>query len=292
MKKEKVTNSKKNEKKEEQTKSKKKIIIAIIVLLVIVGVILGYIKILKPHLEAIEDYNKVVEVIEKQNDELDSKIKKIQNLIDSNEKVIDENIVTKAKEVTKKAGASKFIVDDRPVTTKNIIKETEKMSTPPDYTEIFEELDNTYVAYDTSIKQYKQLTNPSEEFVIQRLQTVDEIVDVRAVTEDNDPNGNLNKPGGYTATVYFESKKVDQSKVYGTTLIDKGTDAGGAIEVYAKEEDAKKREEYLAGFDGSILVSGTHKVVGTVLIRTSNELTATQQKKLEAKIIKALSELK
>ena len=84
------------------------------------------------------------------------------------------------------------------------------MSTPPDYTEIFEELDNTYVAYDTSIKQYKQLTNPSEEFVIQRLQTVDEIVDVRAVTEDNDPNGNLNKPGGYTATVYFESKKVDQ----------------------------------------------------------------------------------
>ena len=176
-------------------------------------------------------------------------------------------------------------------TTKKIISKTEELSTPPDYTEISKEVDETYNEYDTSIKQYKQLINPSEDFVIQRLQTIDEIADVRAVTEDNDPNGNLNKPGGYTATVYFESKKVNQDDVYGANLIEKGTDAGGAIEVYANEEDAKKREEYLAAFDGSILASGSHNVVGTVLVRTSNELTATQQKKLEEKIINALSKL-
>lgn len=159
-----------------------------------------------------------------------------------------------------------------------------------------EELDNelkkAYNEYDTSIKQYKQLTNPSEEFVIQRLQTIEEIADARAVTEDNDPNGKLNKPGGYTATVYFESKNIKQSEVYGEDIIEKGTKAGGAIEVYANEEDAKNRENYLAGFDGGILSSGSHKVIGTVLIRTSDDLTATQQKTLEENIIKALSELK
>ncbi len=54
----------------------------------------------------------------------------------------------------------------------------------------------------------------------------------------------------------------------------------------------KSRESYLAGFDGSILSSGSHKVVGTVLIRTSDDLNATKQKNLEEKIVKALSELK
>ena len=142
-----------------------------------------------------------------------------------------------------------------------------------------------------SIKQYNQFIAPTEDFVIQRLQTIDEVKDVRAVTEDNDPNGNLNKPGGYTATVYFESSNVNQANVYGTDLIDKGTDAGGAIEVYANEEDANKRNDYLATFDGGIFSSGSHKVVGTVLIRTSDELTATKQKALEEKVISALAVL-
>ena len=120
---------------------------------------------------------------------------------------------------------------------------------------------------------------------------IDEIKYVKAVTEDNDPNGQLNKPGGYTATVYFESSNVDQNEVYGTDLIEKGTDAGGAIEVYATEEDAHKRNDYLATFDGTVLASGSHRVVGTVVIRTSDELTASKQKALEAKIISALAAL-
>lgn len=274
-------------------KNKKVLIILIVVLviLLITGGIFGYIKIIKPYNIAVENYKYVVKVIEEKNNELDGKIKKIQDLIDSNEKVLNESIIETAKDVNKRAGASKLVLDKMPKKTKEIISKTEELSIPPDYTEIYKELDETYNAYDTSIKQYKQLTNPSEDFVIQRLRMIDEIADVRAVTEDNDPNGNLNKPGGYTATVYFESKNINQNEVYGTDLIDKGTDAGGSIEVYANEEDAKKREEYLATFDGSILASGSHRVVGTVLVRTSNELTATQQKDLEEKIINALSQL-
>lgn len=274
-------------------KNKKLLIIeiAIMIIVVIIVVILGYIKVLKPYNIAVENYNKVFKIIEEKNNELDNKIKKIHKLVDSEEKVIDENIIVTAKDVTKKAEASKLIIDKKPVKTEKIVKETEKLSTFPDYTKILKELDDTYTAYDTSIKQYKQLINPEESFIMKRLQNIDEIINVMAVTEDNDPNGKLNKTGGYTATVYFESKNVNQNEVYGRNLIDKGTDAGGAIEVYLNEEDAKKREEYLAGFDGSILSSGSHKIIGTILIRTSNKLNATQQKQLEEKIINTLIEL-
>lgn len=270
--------------------NKTKIIVGIIAgLLVLVGIITWFICVQVPHNKAVKDYKAVVSVINTKNAELDGAINKLQGMIDANEKVIDPSIIDVAKDVCKRAGAAKLVLDEMPSKTEDIIVETKELSTPPDYSALLTELNDTYVAYDTSIKQYKQLTNPSEDFVIQRLKTVDEIADVRAVTEDNDPNGQLNKPGGYTATVYFESKNVNQSNVYGTDLIDKGTDAGGAIEVYSTEEDAIKRNDYLATFDGGILASGSHRVVGTILVRTSNELTASKQKALEEKVIVALA---
>lgn len=274
-------------------KSKKtKIIMGTIVgLIVLAGIITWFISVQLPHNNAVKDYKTVVSVIDTKNAELDGAINKLQDMIDANEKVIDASIIDVAKDVCKRAGSAKIVLDEMPSKTDDIIAKTKELSTPPDYSALLTELNDTYVAYDISIKQYKQLTNPSEEFVIQRLKTVDEIADVRAVTEDNDPNGKLNKPGGYTATVYFESKNVNQANVYGTDLIDKGTDAGGAIEVYANEEDAIKRNDYLATFDGGILASGSHKVVGTVLIRTSDELSASKQKALEEKIISAIAAL-
>ena len=71
-------------------------------------------------------------------------------------------------------------------------------------------------------------------------------------------------------------------------LLDIGTDAGGCIEVFANENDAKNRDTYLAGFDGGILSSGGHYIIGTVLIRTSNALTGTQQLELTDAIKEAL----
>ncbi len=263
----------------------------IIALLIVVGVVLWYVKIQKPRNFAIKQYYAAVAVIDEKNTELDEAIAKLQGLIDSGEKPLDDTITDTSKEVIKNAGVLKILVEEMPKKTEDIVKETEELNHPVDYTDILKQLNDTYTAFDTSIKQYKQFITPTEEFVIQRLQTVDEIKDVRAVTEDNDPNGNLNKPGGYTATVYFESSNVNQADVYGTDLIDKGTDAGGAIEVYANVEDAIKRNDYLATFDGGILASGSHKVVGTVLIRTSDELTASQQKALEEKVIQALARL-
>ena len=65
----------------------------------------------------------------------DEHIKKVESLIDSKDKVIDETVITNTKEATKKAGAEKLIVKKRPFKTSEIKKDTEKYSTPPDYSE-------------------------------------------------------------------------------------------------------------------------------------------------------------
>lgn len=274
------------------TRNVAKIITIIVAITVIVAVgITWFIKVQIPHNNAMKDYKAVIAEIDNKNSELDGIVQKIQELIDSGEKPLDETCATNAKETVKKAQAAKVLVEDTPKSTDEVIKKTQELKGSVDYTETISLLNDAYNKLDLSIQQFKQLTNPSEEFVITRLQTVDEIADVRAVTEDNDPNGQLHKQGGYTATVYFESKNVNQSDAYGDNLIDKGTDAGGAVEVYATQEDADKRNTYLSAFDGGALSSGSHKVVGTVIVRTSQLLNASQQKVLEQKVVDALSKI-
>lgn len=278
-------------------KKTKLIIVAVVVVIaVIVGSLGAYFGYFKPHKEAVEAYNVVVSHIQEKNDQLDGEIKKLQELVDNEDKPLDETIIDTAKEALKNAGASKIVIGEMPKATKDILSRTKELSTPVDYSDELTSLSTAYTNLENSKKQYKQVVNPSEEFVMQRILTVDDVADARAVTEDQDPNGNLHKAGGYTSTIYFESKTVNQSDVYvsgeyADVLIDKGTDAGGAIEVYENVEDAEKRRDYLATYDGTIFANGTHTVIGTVLVRTSNELTATQQKELEQKVIDALTRL-
>ena len=278
-------------------KKTKLIIVAVVVVIAVIagsfGVYLGY---FKPHKEAVDAYNVVVGGIQEKNDQLDGEIKKLQELVDNEDKSLDETTIDAAKEALKNAGASEIVIEEMPKSTKDILRKTKELSVPVDYSDELTALTTAYTNLENSKKQYKQVVNPSEEFVMQRILTVDDVVDARAVTEDQDPNGNLHKSGGYTSTVYFESKNVDQSDIYisgeySDVLIDKGTDAGGAIEVYENVEDAEKRRDYLATYDGTIYANGTHTVIGTVLVRTSNKLSATQQKELEQKVIDALTRL-
>ena len=278
-------------------KKTKLIIVAVIVVIaVIVGSLGAYFGYFKPHKEAVEAYNVVVSDIQEKNDQLDGEIKKLQELVDNEDKPLDETTIDTAKEALKNAGASKIVIGEMPKATKDILSRTKELSTPVDYSDELTSLSTAYTNLENSKKQYKQVVNPSEEFVMQRILTVDDVADARAVTEDQDLNGNLHKAGGCTSTIYFESKTGNQSDVYvsgeyADVLIDKGTDAGGAIEVYKNVEDAEKRRDYLATYDGTIFANGTHTVIGTVLVRASNELTATQQKELEQKVIDALTRL-
>ena len=139
-----------------------------------------------------------------------------------------------------------------------------------------------------TVGDYSRLDNPTAEFIVSRLATIDDVGYIEAATEDNDPNGKLGKRGGYTAAVFFTSPLVDPS----FTSMKQGkmkTGEGGCIEVYESAEDAQKRDDYLAGFDGSALDSGSHIVVGTTVIRTSHKLPASKQKKLEQELIEALT---
>ena len=244
--------------------------------------------------QAIEriDFNSAVESVTAMNTELDSIITPAQALLDENKTPLEPTTLTDLQVAISSAKEAKRHIPDIPTETERIIAETETLNAPLDYSEFITSLNNSKTALKNSIKQLEQVTNPTGDFVILRLKEVSGIVDIQGVTEDNDPNGNLNKAGGYTSQTYFSSELINQADVYGDNLIDKGTSAGGSIEVYATVEDAEKRNTYLAGFDGSILSSGSHEVIGTVIIRTSDELTASQQKDLSARIKEKLIELK
>lgn len=122
-----------------------------------------------------------------------------------------------------------------------------------------------------------QIANPSYDWVESKLKNISSIKEVEAVTENNDPNKMLGKEGGYTSCIYFTISDIDSDSVEGGTVVAKGTDAGGAIEVFSSVEDAEARCEYLAGFDNTLLYSGSYAIVGTMVIRTSYRLDGESQ---------------
>ena len=274
--------------------SKKKISIigAVVVALAIIGGACGWwFGYEAPHREALASYENAVSMVNSKNKKLDDSLAKLTELIDSKDETLDPQTKKDASEVAKSAKRERRAVGKQPKKTDELNQKASELSKPLDYTATIAKIDEAATNVENGIKQLKQVTEPSQDFVMARLKEVPGILNMAPVTEDNDPNGNLNKAGGYTSPVYFESQNVDQSTVYGNDLIDKGTDAGGAIETYKTNEDVTKRDTYLGALDGGILSSGSHKVIGTVLIRTSNELTATQQNELTQAIINALTRL-
>ena len=164
----------------------------------------------------------------------------------------------------------------------------------PDYSEDITAITETQKAYEDSIQGLKQITAPADDFVMDRLKNIETIADMAPVTEDHDPNGQLNKQGGYIGCIYFKDTQVDRSKLYieNDNVIDIGTDGGGAIEIYTTKEEATSRSDYLGTFDSTGFASGSHYVYGTIVIRTSNYLTGTQQKELTQKILDELIKVK
>ena len=163
----------------------------------------------------------------------------------------------------------------------------------PEYSEAILNIEEKQRDYEDSVQGFKQVIAPTDEFVINRLKRIETIIEIDAVTENNDPNKQLNKQGGYIGCIYFSDKQVDKSKLYIEidTVIEIATDGGGAVEIVKTVAEAKNRDTYLGGVDGGALSSGSHHVVGTVIIRTSRELTASQQNELTLKITDALLDI-
>ena len=273
---------------------KKKTLLGLIaaIAIIVIGICVWYFQVKKPHDLAEAKFNAAVKEVEAKNTELTSAMNDAQKILDKKEAVYDNTTKEAFITALSDAKAAQRKIPDLPKKTADINAETKKLSEPLDYSSVINAISEKQTAYQNSVLQMKQITNPNEDFVIQRLKGIPNISGYQAVTEDHDPNGNLNKQGGYTSTVYFSTSLIDQSSVYGNDIVDKGTECGGAIEVYASEEDAEKRDSYLASFDGAgMLNSGSHKVLGTIVIRTSTKLTATQQNEFTNNITNKLLEL-
>lgn len=145
------------------------------------------------------------------------------------------------------------------------------------------------VEYATEI--VKQITAPSETWVMERLQNVEIISEAQAVTEDQNPDGLLNAEGGYSSCIYFTVDAALPDEVPGDTIVEKGTAAGGAVEVYPTLADAEARVEYLSGFDDTILYSGSYAIIGTMVVRVSYKLNDTDQLNITDYITYALTSL-
>lgn len=223
--------------------------------------------------------------------DVDEKTKEIETL---NTTVKEKNgqIETLTADITEKAGQIDALTEDAASKAAQIETLSADIKKKEDQIELLKEMVSGNSAQPTSLHTDNDLvTVPTEEFVIERLSTVPDIAKIAAATEDNDPNGQLGKQGGYTAQIYFSSPLVNPAYANKPDLdvINAGTSCGGSIEVYATVTDAEKRDRYLAALDGGILSSGSHTVVGTMLVRTSSKLSASDQKKLEDEIINALT---
>lgn len=268
---------------------------------------------------AIEPYNEAVGVIEEANAELQKVIDTAQKSIDAGESPFDEETLTALKEAMASGTSAKIGVPDSlaaygamevPEDAKKAdlealteeantkLAEIEEATIPetpvaPDYSEVQKSITDATSVYQDSIQSLKQVTAPEDIFVMERLQGIETITAIDAVTEEHDPNNQLNKQGGYIGCVYFADTQVDRSKLYieegKDNVIDVGTIGGGAVEIFKTVKEAETRNAYLGGFDGTGFSSGSHYVIGTCIIRTSDNLTGTQQTELTEKITEVLT---
>ncbi len=140
----------------------------------------------------------------------------------------------------------------------------------------------TAKVYELTENEQLLVTDPAVEYVITALNQVESVTGIEL-----DPNPD----DGYVAKVFFTSSLVDQSE-FGAdeSVFEKGTNAGGSIDIFKTVEEAKDRDEYLHGFDGNILLdSGSHAIAGTLVIRTSHKLSNDKQNELTDNIVKALT---
>lgn len=241
--------------------------------------------------EAKKAYEEQKVRIEQQLGERENEIKESELLLKSEEIPLDKTIEFSLQKAIDIAKSDSLEIPSRPREVEDIYKTVELMK-GIDITEQINDLKNMQKALTDSRKQYKMLISPTEEFVVSRLKNVENIDKIEAATEEHDPNGNLNKPGGYIAQIYFSSPLVkDEYGLFTGDVIEDGTDCGGSIEVYKTVAEANKRNEYLSAFDGGFLGNGSHTVYGTIIIRTSEELAASQQKNFESEILSALTKL-
>lgn len=257
-----------NSKNVKKKKSKAgKIIAGVIIAIIAVGLILlfGFIK---PAITATNEYNEAVDAYNKMAVDYDKALSKV-----SVENI--EGIADSAGRLGKESEAFRDVV-------KTVFNGNTADKINNDTNTIYKLIDSM----EDDLRIVDNITNPSADWVEEKLRNIEQVKKVEAVSEDNDPNQMLGKEGGYSSCVYFTISDIDSDSVEGDTVVEKGTDAGGSIEVYSTVDDAEARCDYLSGFDNTLLYSGSYAIVGTMVIRTSYRLEGENQLELTNEITK------
>lgn len=280
-----------------------------------------YNKVVTAYNKKAQNYNEIVDKILSENDKLRSAIVNAQKISESGE--IPFDFKTSTLLIEKLAVATQALTDkhekipmcdlvmmpsdlqSKEYTTycEELTRQLEEIVAQqipdipeiPDYSNIINELETAGKAYLSSVQSMKQVTVPEENFVVERLKRIDNIVGLASVTKENDPNKLLGTEGGYVCCLYFSDSRIDKTKLNipagKNNVIAIGTVGGGSIEVFPSTEDAITRNKYLSSFDETIINPGAHTVVGTLVIRVSSKLTEEQQEEMTNFIISALTSI-
>lgn len=138
------------------------------------------------------------------------------------------------------------------------------------------------------IKISDQITNPTTKWVEDRVKAIDCVTGTQPVSLSDNPDGLLGNVDGYKGCIYFTVEYIDSDLVSGDSIVDKGNAAGGTIEIYESKTSAINRNNYLSEFDNTVLNSGSHMVLGTMVVRTSHLLDAEKQKELTNQLCEEL----
>lgn len=237
------------------------------------------------------EFDLEVERIRKEEDCLRKELHEAEEFLKVCGTPLFESVRDDLRSVIKEGYSSIVVVPERPGELSDIVRVTEKELVSIGYVDVCERVKKAVLDLKVSEEQFRLLSNPSAEFVAERLYKVSHVSGVEMADEENDPYGRLNKAGSYTGLVYFSSDLVDESVLSGGSIIDVGTDCGGCIEIFSSVEDAKRRDDYLSAFDGTIFAPGLHSVVGTLVVRVSERLSASVQSEFEEDIVKGLARL-
>ena len=169
----------------------------------------------------------------------------------------------------------------------NVCKEILNGNNPIKIRNDIDLINNEIERINENIAIVNKITNPNVEDVVKNLRKVRNISKIEVVSDEDKKSDLFFYDGMFKDCAYFTSDLV-KDVIDGQTPVEKGTDAGGCVEIYETVERAHERFDYLMGFDNTIYYSGQFITVGTMIVRTSYLLSDEENSELVNEIVNAL----
>ena len=149
-------------------KKKRTAIVSVVAVLIVAIGAYWYVNYQIPHNAAVEAFNTAADGLQSRNDDLDAAIKELQELNKSKDKPYDSSTSDSATNAVAQAQAAKEDIPAMPGNTDEINTMAKKIDKMGKYDSVIGDLSTAKSNLQDSIDQLKQVTNPSEQFILQR----------------------------------------------------------------------------------------------------------------------------